>query len=181
MGRFRASQPVREVPGSSIGLRIACGAGAPLPGPEVADAADFGLVAAIERVHHSVEYALHYNGSFLSKNLHLPRQFPTKFAFVRIAELAAEFVVLTTGSPSPFVSMPDPNPADLDQRSYLSAGEVSSARVEMVHTWPDGSIIRPLRWPRNRFFAGSRTLAHAATARSITATDYTSNNYLQVL
>jgi hypothetical protein len=56
----------------------------------------------------------------------------------------------------------------LDQRSCLSEEEVSSTRVEMVHTCPDGSIIRPVRSPQNWFFAGSRTLAPAATARSIT-------------
>ena len=56
----------------------------------------------------------------------------------------------------------------LDHRSSLSASKVSSTRVEMVHTCPDGSRIRPVRSPQNWFFTGIRTLAPAATARSIT-------------
>jgi hypothetical protein len=36
-----------------------------------------------------------------------------------------------------------------DQRSSLCADDVSSTRVEIVHTCPDGSTIRPVRSPQN--------------------------------
>jgi hypothetical protein len=52
----------------------------------------------------------------------------------------------------------------LDHRCSRSTDEVTSTRVEMVHTCPAGSIIRPVRSPQNWFFTGSRILAPAATA-----------------
>src|ERR1700680_1446904 len=43
----------------------------------------------------------------------------------------------------------------VDQRFSRSWDDVSSTRVEIVHTWPDGSRIRPVRSPQNWFFTAT--------------------------
>src|SRR5207245_1891043 len=66
----------------------------------------------------------------------------------------------------PRAGTPDHPLAILSHRWSLSEDEVSSTRVEIVHTCPDGSMIRPVRSPQNWFLIGIRTFAPAATARA---------------
>ena len=53
----------------------------------------------------------------------------------------------------------------LDQRSRRSSVDVSSTRLAIVHTCPDGSAIRAVRSPQNWSFTGIRTFAPAAADR----------------
>src|SRR5688572_12239516 len=56
-----------------------------------------------------------------------------------------------------------------DHRLVLSSADVSSIRVAIVHTWPEGSMIRHVRSPQNWSCGAIRTFAPAATARANTA------------